>query len=242
MKSLTQWLSRLRLALTRKRVMSQNCNIAYGILRSCDAIFRSSQHWFNVDRGYYGAGHFSGYYRISYRGTQFRWHDKLPQSEQCVALKPFRRGTYTLICPPTPDVCKFFGVDHAAWLGDAMRKAGPNRIIRYKTDKPLDFTDVDKVITFNSSVGWLALQEGIMVDSDPLHSAVGSHYATKSIDTYESFMHIDREPLFRAMLANQFTLAEIEQGKACKFISDMIAEKPFAAMSLPIPSSAELNP
>lgn len=193
-------------------------NIAYGILRGTADIFRSSRRWLVADNGYFNPGHYAGYYRISYRGTQPRFVAGI-EADHPLRLKPFRNGGRIMICPPTSAVCQFFDIDPVKWLQDAVKKCDGPYFIKNKDGRALDFIDVGKVITFNSSVGWTALAEGIAVDSDPLHSVVGSYYATKSIDTYEQFIDIDREPLFRFMRANQWTLREIERGDVWETIN-----------------------
>lgn len=232
-------------------IRDYDCHIAYGILRGTADVFRDAERlgkpWFNVDKGYFGSGHYSGTYRISLRGTQFRWSYKLPCSERCPTLKPWRSGSKILICPPTDDVCEFFNIDHSAWLGNALRKAGKDYEIRYKnTNKLLDLSEYGSVITFNSSVGWLALQDGIPCISDPLHSAVGSYYHTKCIEKLApEFQSVPREPLFAAMLASQLTLEQIEQGEGwllLKSLLDGMQERQLPQMSLPTQFAEELKP
>lgn len=222
-------------------------NIAYGILRGTADIFRGSRRWYNVDNGFTNPGHYAGHYRISYRGTQPSYMVGI-EADHPLKLKPFRRGNKIMICPPSQAVCQFFSIDPVRWLQEAVKKCfGRPYFIKSKDGHSPDFTDIGKVITFNSSMGWLALAEGIVVDSDRLHSVVGSYYATKSIDTYEEFIQIDREPLFRFMRANQWTLAEIEAGAAWETInryqsiSAGMLEKPSALKSLPTASAVIPN-
>lgn len=220
--------------------------ITYGILRGSGDILRSSKRWLHVDNGFMGPGHYDGYYRISYLGTQPRY---MAGVEANIALdfKPFRSGERIMIVPPTAAVCWFYGIDPVKWLQDAVAKCDRPYFIKQKDGSPLIFDGVAKIITFNSSVGWLGLIEGIEVDSDPLHSVVGSYYATKSIDSSIDFKHIDREPLFRFCRAHQFTLREIEHGDAGWLIkhylsmSDLIHEKQFVPMLQPIVSAEEPN-
>lgn len=217
-----------------------DAHIAYGILRNTDRVFRRTKHWFNVDLGYLGAGHYNGTYRISYCGTQARWTgDK-------AANHPLRETV--LIAPPTPPVCQFFGVDSAAWLGNTIRqcKGLPYRI-RHKTSTPLGWSGIGGVVTFNSSLGWQALQRGLGVISDPEHSLVGSYLDvvgssggnTKSIDKN------NLDALLMFMRANQFTLAEIERGSAWELVkshiqygSDTIAGKQSPLM---LPPTVSVN-
>lgn len=184
-----------------------DAHIAYGILRGTADIFtrceRRNIPWFNVDRGYFGANHYDGTYRISYRGTQAKWTgDKQ-------ADHPLKQSSgYTLIAPPTAYVCEFFGIDYETWLRNAAC-GNAYTVIRHKgTPTPVNWQNVSKVITFNSSLGWQALERGIPVVSDPQHSVVGSYLATKPIDTCNT------DELFTFMKTRQFTLAQIERGDA----------------------------
>jgi hypothetical protein len=211
-----------------------DAHIAYGILRGTDGIFKRAKHWFNVDLGYLDAGHYDGTYRISYRGTQARWTGAKAANHSLRDI--------VLIAPPTPPVCEFFKVDAATWLSNAIQQCkGLPYHVRYKTDKPLDWTGIGGVITFNSSLGWQALRRGLGVISDVKHSLVGSYLDvvdslatdTKSIDRN----NIDALLMF--MRANQFRLAEIERGAAWCLVkshiissSDLIAGKQSPPMSL----------
>lgn len=220
--------------------------LAYGILRGAASIFRGSRRWFNVDNGYFNPGHYDGYYRISYLGTQPRYMAGI-EADTALDIKPFRGGDRIMIVPPSIAVCQFYTIDPVKWLCDAVAKCNKPYFIKQKDGAPIIFDGVAKIITFNSSIGWLGLMEGIEVDSDPLHSVVGSYYATKSIDSSVDFAHIGREPLFRFMRAHQFTLREIEHGDAGWLIkhylsmSGMIQEKQSVLMLPHIASAAELN-
>jgi hypothetical protein len=193
-------------------------HIGYGILRKTGDVFSkcksTGQHWFELDRGYFNPGHFDGYYRISYKGTQAKYDANYPTIDSGIELKPIQKHDKSkpvLVCPPTDAVKQFYGISE--WIADG--------VIRNKGDaNPINWDDYRAVITFNSSVGWQALQQGIPCLSDPQNSVVGSYYNTKSIDeAIEKFHSMPREPLFNFMRNHQFTLAEIEQGQAWDLIN-----------------------
>lgn len=194
-------------------------HVAYGILRGTADIFKQSEHWFNIDRGYFNPGHYEGYYQISYKGTQAKYDPSFPITKEFDGkMEPIRKYDNSkpiLVCPPTDAVCKFFGLKW--WNPGAIDQ---KFVVRQKGEpNPINWDDYSAVITFNSSVGWQALQRGIPCFSDPLHSVVGSYYNTKSIDeAIEMFNSMPREPLFNFMRSHQFTLAEIEQGHAWPLI------------------------
>lgn len=217
--------------------------IGYGILRGMAEKLRSHEHWFNIDRGYFNPGHFDGYYRISYKGTQARFNDLRKPWEG--ELKPWRfdYSKPVLACPPTAAVNQFFG------LGEWKPSLPDNHMIRRKGDAgQINWDDYSAVITFNSSVGWQALQRGIPCLSDPAHSIIGSHYRIDNLEKLTSFLQVmpdSRRELFSCMNAHQFTLKEIKQGKAwpliSRYLSDTTIGKPLPAMSVNTPSASALK-
>lgn len=224
-----------------------NVFIGYGILRGMAESFRKYEHFFELDRGYFHPGHYDGCYRISYKGTQAKYDQAFDAPEYDIGLEPIRKydkSKPVLVCPPTDAVCHFFGFK---WWNP--EKIEQKLLIRQKGDQsPIPWDDISAVLTFNSSVGWQAIQRGIPCLSDTANSVVGSYYNTDSLDELIEMFHTKpRKPLFDFMRAHQFTLAEIEQGLAWPLIKHYLstsattAEKPFAAMSLPTPFAAGLQ-
>lgn len=215
----------------RQSITLYDACVAYGILRGCDDVFKAADRYgvpyFNVDRGYFNPGHYGGYYRISYKGTQARWYENIPRKPGNFRLKPItKRDGYILICPPTDHVKQFFGVDEWRWrITQPSREPGP--ITRLKGDPaPIDWPNIKAVVTFNSSVGWEALRRGIPVLSDINHSIIGSFYKAKEfnqlIDNFYS-MPDTRLELFEAMNAHQFTLDEIRAGRAWTLLNHYLS-------------------
>lgn len=179
-------------------------NCAYGILRH--DLFGGSKVWFEVDKGFFEAGHYDGNYRISFLGTQPVYSPAGPREKCLLDFAPWQVGNkgYTLILPPTEHVCQFFNINLAEWLSNALRQAGPSYRVRYKASTlPLDLNHVGKVITFNSTVGVEALRLGIPVISDPEHSTIGSY--CKYIGGIDGY---DRTEVFSFLSAHQFKLDE----------------------------------
>lgn len=201
-----------------------DADLVYGILRHNK--FESSTNWFEVDRGYFNPGHFDGYYRISYKGTQAKWHEDIPKQDIEFKLEDWKRNEgYVLVCPPSDVVCEFFDIptfsEHGLTGYKWMSRNLSNFYFRVRSKgdlEPIDWPSIKGVITFNSSIGWQALQRGIPVYSDPDHSIIGSYYKAKlqnPIDFLsDEYRAIDRKPLYQAMRAHQFTLKEISEGKA----------------------------
>ncbi len=211
-----------------------DADLVYGILRH--NFFTSSKNWFEVDRGYFNPGHFDGYYRISYKGTQAKWHEGIPQADIDFELEDWRdKSGYVLVCPPSDYVKQFFDI---GWEIDKQLMqcweivAGlhPYRVRRKDDASYIEWNKIRGVITFNSSIGWQALQRGIPCISDTEHSIVGSYYKHE-LDklgleyNFENVKLIPREPLFQAMKAHQFTLNEIRKGKAWNLIQYYISKQ-----------------
>ena len=189
-----------------------NYNIVYGILRH--SLRREGKKLCILDRGFWGAHHFDGNYRLSFSGTQPRYDERYPLSPtHGIELKPWRiGGSYTLICPPTEAVCDFFKIDINQWMHNNVPENG-SKIIRHKgADTPVNWDVISSVITFNSTIGFEALRLGIPVISDPDHSTIGSF--CKSENTACGY---DRNKLFSFSEAHQFKLSE--KGKICQIIN-----------------------
>lgn len=207
-------------------------NIAYGILRGATEVFRNSKCFFNLDRGYFRPSHYDGYYRISCGGTQATGNWVVPGysrlAELSLLLAPWRGFAPelpVLVIPPTEHAAKFFNLNDE-WSGIipvskiSTENYGAEYVVRQKgAASPINFADYNYVLTFNSSVGWQALQAGIPCVSDPTHSMVGAWFKNVPLDSLAEKQLQDREKLFATMAASQFTLQEIEQGKAWSLVN-----------------------
>lgn len=207
-------------------------NIGYGILRGMQAVFRHSKHYIHLDKGYFRPGHFNGYYRISHNGTQQTKLATVPTdprrlNESRIDILP-RRLTAgldkILVCPPTTEVCKYFNINQEKWLNHTAIQYKDKVIIRHKDSLiPLSehLAQARKVITFNSSVGWEALRQGIEVVSDPHHSIVGAWQKELDIDNQ---LDLDSRHKFFAKMENlQLNLREIESGLLWPLIQNLIS-------------------
>lgn len=177
--------------------------IAYGILRH--DLFRDG-NWFEIDRGMWGANHYDGNYRLSFRGTQPKYNPRGPFEGHSLEFIPWREDNAdreVIICPPTDYVCAFFGIVLNDWLDEAVSKAGSHYSIKFKDGEQINWELVDRVITFNSSIGVEALRRGIHADSDPVHSTIGQW--NKSLDAG------NRDKLFSFLQAHHFKLSEKEK-------------------------------
>jgi hypothetical protein len=205
--------------------LDADVHIGYGILRGMAEIYNKADNWFEIDNGYWGAGHFSGNYRISFKSTQSQYSDDLQQPHGLI-LGPWKTtGDTILIVPPSDYVREFFNVTGIDWYRSNFNPYLHKCVVRTKDAKELiNWEKIKGVITFNSTVGVEALRRGIPVISDIEHSMIGSYYKQKLIDkgldyTFENVMTISREPLFNCMQTHQFTLEDIREGKAWKLLN-----------------------
>lgn len=193
-------------------------NISYGILRGTEKIFKASNEYWEIDRGYFHPGHFEGYYRISRNGTRAKYNDAIARAlpnDRLEALnlkiKPWQDNPkgYVLVCPPTELVREFFDVPED-WVGMVKQRFPNHRLVlRGKDASQIHLRDALKgaycVVTYNSNVAIEALMEGVPVVAD-------SPDIIAWLDATEKACP-DRELLFRFLSYCQFTLAEIQTGK-----------------------------
>lgn len=222
-------------------------HIGYGILRGMDDVFRACQKagkpFIHIDRGYFKPGHFDGYYRISLNGTQqTTWLDRLePDYARWDALgieilNSKNHHGKILLCTPTQHVQDFFNIIcHITSVDESNYLWRPKNCQRQLQQ---DLYKCSEVITFNSSVGWEALRQGIPVVSDPDHSIVGAWQKTLVKNQYLDYD--ERRRLFAIMASLQLTLEEIRSGLLWPLIqklltcsSDLTAEKALLQTSAP---------
>jgi hypothetical protein len=221
-------------------IQMETVPIGYGILRGTANVFRQSERnrspWVHLDRGYWKPNHYDGYYRVSLNGTQQTIGlDKLePDYARLESLnldikewRGFDKSKPVLVIPPTQHVAEFFGINTLGWSHDIayqLLEANETVTIRNKADQtPINFSNYNYVLTFNSSVGWQALQAGIPCVSDSTHSMVGKWFENISLENLSEAQYVDRHKLFAVMASLQLSLKEIKAGEICKLIERLLA-------------------
>lgn len=226
------------------RIEQADCHIAYGILRGAADIFKMCSAggipWFNVDRGYINPGHYDGYYRVSLRGTQYCDDHNIPTvcdrlQKLKVNFAPWRGFDFNrpvLICPPTDYVKGFFSdIDDHKWRERAVSWLLKNEITKYiireKTDSMQtaepQMHESNFALTFNCSLGWKAIRDGIPCVSDPHHSFIGSRYKNIPLDELSERQKTDQVRAFGAMSELQLTLQEMREGRLWPLMSRMLS-------------------
>tara|TARA_R110000868_G_scaffold90079_2_gene250317 strand:- start:104 stop:886 length:783 start_codon:yes stop_codon:yes gene_type:complete len=219
------------LHLASDGIVDADVHIAYGILRGTSEVFKAAEKsgkpWFVVDRGFWGAEHYDGLYRIAYRGTQPIYRLFSIQKEHSLEVEPYvQREGYTLICPPSEYVCDWFGIKmyparlietnwELDWTEKLMQSNQRIQVRKKSAQSPIDWKNVASLVTYNSSVAIEAIKRGIPVISDKTNSAVGS------FQDVVGQIHLDtsrRDSLLRWLSAHQMSLCDIERGRAWEVI------------------------
>lgn len=224
-------------------------HIAYGILRGTSDIFKRcdgfNKPYFILDKGYLKPGHYDGYYRISLGGTQHTqggdYADYKRLGDLGISFRNWRGldpDKPVLICPPTDHVIHWIP-EAKDWLRTTIRYLNEQKLkytVRLKDASPKktlndDLRNCNYVHTFNSSVGWEALRQGIPCVSDTTYSLIGSHFGHISLDKLSHSQDIGRHELFASMSGLQLSLQEIKSGLLWPLMSKMLSQSTSATMA-----------
>jgi hypothetical protein len=151
---------------------------------------------------------------------------KYKKFSETLRLKKIPKGDHILIIPPTEAVCRYYKIHSLeSWEKQVKEKvrqwSDRDFIVRPKTmDNPLE-QDLQKahcVITYQSTVGITAILKGIPVICDDVSMCKPISIKYEDIEK----PHIINEDLTNkwidSLLANQFTMQEIENGTAKKIV------------------------
>lgn len=201
--------------------------IVYGILRGCADIIRKCTYagldWWHIDLGYWGRGHFDGYYRLSRNGFQDPPTNCAPATAriELPELLPWKDGKGPIvICPPTLAQVTWHPtliLDPEDWtrtVEDYIRSVTNRQVvIRSKTDinNPLP-DDPYCVVTYASNIAVDALRHGTPAIS--LGPGILNAYSPplSDINDPDVIRIPDRELLFKELSWGQFTLDEFRRG------------------------------
>jgi len=210
------------------RSLPEGEHICYGVLRGADAVLKTADRmgwpWYHIDNGYFRPGHFHGYYRITQGNTQAQFtatqaSDGERWRKLGLEIAPWQRNHlgHVLICPPTAAMGAFFGIDPQAWLSQVLAtlsgcSARPVAVRHKQSSRPLeeDLLGAHAVVTFNSSVAWQALLQGIPAIADR-QCVVRSWNHFDFSDIEKDLTQCDRQALFHCLANNQFTLQEFAE-------------------------------
>lgn len=207
-------------SVPRHYLAPNTIHIGYGILRGMadvqQIVTGHKLPFFYVDKGYFGANHYDGYYRLSIGDTQTSYN-RLPEAPHAGFKIKFKidalRGGECLVCPPTDHVQAFHGVRLTQWLQEAeewCERHGMRMNVRHKNDERELAPMLERakfVYTHNSSLGWIALARGTPALATWPNALLGP--LQKTIDSRKSVMvNIPSDEILAKAQANQFRLGQ----------------------------------
>lgn len=166
------------------------------------------------------------WYRIVRGAYQKNWMDHIQPNRWerlGLELKPWRKGKFILICPPSDYVAKLFGFTVESWLESAMEQ------IRQVTDRPMSIRfkyapgtinealeNAHCLVTWTSNTAVDALLEGVPVFVPRVSQA--APVACWDLSKIETPVYPDREPWAWSLAYGQFTVDEIASGFAKEIV------------------------
>lgn len=197
--------------------------------------YRDRVPFFHIDNGYWKSakGSSIGYYRLCYRGMTPVLLDSpnYDRAEKMGApMEPWRRdGDHVLLAIPGRHFGMALGIDVDAWIETAYAR------IRAHTDRPIKIrpregygplaADLDgcwAMVTHSSNVAVEAVCAGIPVIVEPTSAAapVGS----TSLADLASPPTPDRSKWWASLMCQQFSLDDMRDGTAYRFLSRVRAQ------------------
>lgn len=195
-----------------------------------DAIKRHRPFWF-IDNGYWhpDCGTGRGYYRLTYRGmtpVELKEPNVKRAAHTGVVMKPWRKvGRHVVIAMPGVKSGKPFGLDLAEWCKtiEVRVRTHTDRpvVIRTKeSPKPLaeDLRNAWALVTHSSNAAVEAAVAGIPVFVEPTSAA--APIGNLDLGAME-FPHTPdgREHWWASLLSQQFSLAEMRDGTAYRYLA-----------------------
>jgi len=204
----------------------------YGILRGCGEIIKECEwvgrSYYHIDHGYFGRGHYDGYYRIT--KNAFQWIGGISgySSDRWEALKVEMKrwrksGRHVVVCPISGYLGDFLGIDAEQWTAAVVRE------ISLHTERPIVVKDKHRgtlkealvdawcLVTHSSNAAVDALVDGIPVVA--LGRSATAPVAWHLTDMEKPHWP-EREPWAHALAHHQFTLSEMRGGLRCLSMKD----------------------
>lgn len=199
--------------------------VMYGILRGTGDIIKQCQWvdrpYYYIDHGYFGRGHYDGYYRVTRNGYQVvpEFHDPSPRRFQAlkIDMRPWSRsGKHIVVCPISPAFGEFLGINHELWTALIVEE-----LSRY-TDRPILVKPKDGQSLSKALKGaWCLVTHSSNAAVDAIMSGIPSVVLGESAAAAVSWRMGDiekpwwpeREPWAWELANNQWTLEEMRSGK-----------------------------
>ena len=146
-------------------------------------------------------------------------YERIEKYKPHIELKPWKYdGDYILVCPPSEHIQKYFNKQN--WLKDTIKKIKKHTRkeikIRTKESKTSLQKDIDNaycVVSCQSTVCINAIMSGVPSFCDDISMGVPVSLTDLSL-IKDPLYPGDREMWINSLLANQFTMTEIINGKA----------------------------
>ena len=212
----------------------------FGVLRGTGEVMARVKDFYYFDHAYmFGGRHGNSnifgqrIYRLTKNYQHIREIKKLKKSDYeriekyqtHVKYEDFKYdGKYILICEPSEFAKEFYNAH--TWLDDTVKQikkyTRKEIIVRKKEDKTNLKKQIDEayvVVSLQSTVCIDAILSGVpSFTSDYSMGVPVSHQDFSLIE--DPIYPIDRKPWIDSLLANQFTMKEIEDGTAWRVVSD----------------------
>lgn len=216
---------------SRTIVRQPGTGVFYGILRGLGPLLKdyqaASQPWVYLDNGYFGRGHYAGYYRATlnaYQHSGIGVPDYVRLSDFSLEFRPWSRGRHIVICPPGPEYTEHHGLGN--WLDrvQLQLEAATDRPIRIRgkaQEAPLykDLADAHALVTHASNAAVEAVLAGVPVFCTGACAA--SAMGKDDLSQIEDPLYPDDRARWAAVLANnQWTLEEMRRGEAWRALSE----------------------
>lgn len=205
----------------------------YGCLRglkpTLDQAIAEGRTWYYADNSYFrraGRDVERGYFRVTRNALQHDGRGKADSSRWKalgLTIAPWRAsGNHVLVCPPDAAYGALWGLDHRAWLRDALAQ------LRAATDRPIIVRDRSlagstaqpfvealqdcwALVTHQSNAAVEALLAGVPVFVTGKSAAACMGKSDLS-EIEEPAMPRDRRRWASVLAANQWTLSEMRSG------------------------------
>lgn len=202
-------------------------------LRIIPRAVRDRRPFWHIDNGFHlparGSAH--GYYRMTYRSMSPILLAHPPQLRRGldVAMRSWQSaGGHVVLALPGSAFGRAVGINVAAWIGaiQARLQGATHRrvVVRPKEASHAlarDLAGAWALVTHSSNVAVDAVIAGIPVFVEPTSPAAPVGRLDLDI---ENPIYPDREQWWRSLMAQQFTLAEMADGRARDFMAHIVAQ------------------
>ena len=166
-----------------------------------------------------------------------RFKNIYQQTTEGIELQPWRNnGSHILVIPPSYHTAKWYGLCRHEWETEIVKelKKHTDREIRVrhkfqnnidfgpKVEKPLveDFNNCWAIVSWHSMCASEAVVKGIPSFSSIHSPAAPVSYSLQELNKIESPKMPDREQWLYSLLGSQFTLEEMRNGFAYRYINN----------------------